>query len=66
VEEVTSGERHAAVGWVRSLIRDHGQREILFDLENTIASLRTAEAERAVLDRLFKVRANLMRMWVDD
>jgi PKHD-type hydroxylase len=66
VEEVTSGERLAAVGWVRSFIRDQGQREILFDLENTIASLRVAEAERAVLDRLFKVRANLMRMWVDD
>jgi PKHD-type hydroxylase len=66
VEEVSSGERLAAVGWVRSLIREQGQREILFDLENAIASLRAAEADRAVLDRLFKVRANLMRMWVDD
>jgi PKHD-type hydroxylase len=66
VEEVASGERLAAVGWVRSFIRDSGQREILFDLENTIAGLRSAQAERAILDRLLKVRANLMRMWADD
>jgi PKHD-type hydroxylase len=66
VEEVTSGERLAAVGWIRSLIRDAGQREILFDLENSLASLRSAQTERAILDRLFKVRANLLRMWADD
>jgi PKHD-type hydroxylase len=66
VAEVTSGERLAAAGWVRSLIRDAGQREILFDLDNTIASLRTAQAGRPVLDRLYKVRANLIRMWAQD
>lgn len=66
VDEVTSGERLAAVGWVRSLIRDAGQREILFDLDNTIASLRVAQAERSILDKLFKVRANLIRRWAED
>jgi PKHD-type hydroxylase len=66
VEEVSSGERLAVVGWVRSFIRDAGQREILFDLDNAVASLHSAQAERAILDRLYKVRANLMRMWADD
>ena len=66
VEPVTRGERLAIVGWVRSYVRSHEEREILFDLENTIAALRDAKAERAILDRLFKVRANLIRKWADD
>lgn len=66
VEPVTQGERLAVVGWVRSYIRSPEDRDILFDLENAIASLRQAEAGRAILDRLLKVRANLMRKWLDD
>jgi PKHD-type hydroxylase len=64
VEAVTSGERVAVVGWVRSFLRSGEQREIVFDLENIIASLHGAD--RAVLDQLYKVRANLLRLWVDD
>lgn len=66
VEPVTRGERLAIVGWVRSYIRSHEEREIIFDLENTIASLRETKADRAIMDRLFKVRANLIRKWADD
>lgn len=66
VQEVTRGERLAVVGWVRSFIRSAENREILFDLENTIATLRATNADRAVLDQLFKIRANLMRKWVED
>ncbi len=66
VSEVTSGERLAVVGWVRSYIRSHEHREILFDLENAISSLRLANADRAILDRLLKVKANLLRGWVED
>ncbi|MGH6820107.1 MAG: hypothetical protein ACREDU_04510 [Methylocella sp.] len=39
---------------------------MLFDLENSLAALRQANADRAILDRLFKVRANLVRKWADD
>ena len=66
VEEVTSGERLAVVGWVRSFLRDPQQRELLFDLENTIASLKAENASRPVLDHIFKIRANLLRMWATD
>jgi PKHD-type hydroxylase len=66
VEAVTRGERLAIVGWVRSYIRSHEDREILFDMENTIAALREVQADRAILDRLFKIRANLLRKWADD
>lgn len=66
VSEVTRGERIAFVGWVRSYIRSHEDREILFDLENVIATLRQSNADRALLDRLFKVKANLVRKWAED
>jgi PKHD-type hydroxylase len=66
VQEVTRGERLAVVGWVRSFIRNAEDREILFDLENVIASLRSTNADRALLDLTLKIRANLMRKWVED
>ncbi len=66
VEPVTKGERLAVVGWVRSYIRSHEDREILFDLENAIAALRQAGAGRTTMDRLLKVRANLLRKWAED
>lgn len=66
VSEVTSGERLAVAGWVRSFIRSHEDRELLFDLENVIAGLRQAGAGRGLIDPLLKVKANLLRRWVDD
>jgi PKHD-type hydroxylase len=62
VQQVTRGERLAVVGWVRSFIRNTEDREILFDLENLIAS----QKDRIVLDQLLKIRANLMHKWVED
>ncbi len=66
VTEVTRGERLAFVGWVRSFIRNTEDREILFDLENLIATLHASKADRALLDQTLKIRANLMRKWVED
>ncbi len=66
VAEVTRGERLVVVGWVRSLVRRGDQREILFDLDQTIATLKDTGAPRAMLDRVLKVRANLLRMWAED
>jgi PKHD-type hydroxylase len=64
VNEVTAGERLAVVGWVRSLIRHDSHRELLFDLDNVLASL--PGADRSTIDRLQKVRANLVRLWAED
>jgi PKHD-type hydroxylase len=66
VAAVTRGERLAIVGWVRSLVRDHANRELIFDLENSLAALRNLGTDRAILDRLYKVRANLIRKWAED
>lgn len=66
VAPVTSGERLAIVGWVRSLVRTAEQRDILFDLDNVIAASRQEGTSRATLDRLLKTRNNLLRLWAED
>jgi len=64
VEPVTAGERLAVVGWVQSLIRQAEQREVLFDLDQTIEAVHAADGKSAVFDTLAKTRSNLLRMWV--
>ena len=64
VAEVTQGERIVVVGWIRSYIRNAEQREMLFDLDQTIAALQSAD--QAILNRVLKTRNNLLRMWVED
>lgn len=66
VAPVTSGERLAVVGWVRSLVRTADRRDILFELDNVVAACRREGTARATLDRLLKARNNLLRLWVED
>jgi PKHD-type hydroxylase len=65
VEPVTRGERLAVVGWVQSLIRDGAQREILFDLDQSVEACFAAEGKSPQFDRLAKTRSNLLRMWAE-
>jgi PKHD-type hydroxylase len=66
VAQVRSGTRFAAITWVRSLVRDPAQRELLCELELARANLdkRVPDA-RAELDLLNKCYSNLVRMWTD-
>ena len=64
VEPVTRGVRLAVVGWVQSRVRDAGRREILFDLDRSVAELQAGGADD-LLDRLAKTRSNLLRMWAE-
>ncbi len=66
VNEVTRGERLAVVGWVRSFIRNAEQREALFDLDQVVARLKAADAERAIMNPVMKIRNTLTRMWAED
>lgn len=71
VEPVTRGTRLVLVGWIRSYLRSGEAREILFDLERTIALLRAkpesqTSAYTAELELLLKTRSNLLRMWAED
>jgi PKHD-type hydroxylase len=67
VEPVTKGQRLVLVGWIRSYVRSAEQREILFDLERAIASLKPQqEQHQTTLELLLKSRSNLLRQWADD
>jgi PKHD-type hydroxylase len=64
VQPVTRGTRIVCVGWIESMIEDTARREMLFDLENLRASLRTQlPGQSAELLTLDKTIANLLRMW---
>ena len=63
VTPVTRGERLAVVGWVESWIRTEAQRDVLFDLDQVVATLEGQGAAREVVDRLTKARSNLLRLW---
>ncbi len=66
VNEVTRGERLAAVGWARSFIRDEAKRELLFDLDTARKRLFAREGKGEDYDLLSKSSANLLRMWAED
>jgi PKHD-type hydroxylase len=66
VAPVTRGERLAAVGWVRSYVRDAAQRELLFDLDTARRRLFDREGKTPDGDLLARCTANLMRMWCED
>jgi PKHD-type hydroxylase len=66
VAPVTDGVRLAAVGWVRSFVRDPNQREVLFDLETALRAVFARDGKSPLFDTLVKTRTNLLRMWADD
>lgn len=66
VEPVRSGTRLAAVGWVRSFVREAEAREILFDLETARRREFEANGKSETFDLLSKCAANLLRRWADD
>ena len=66
VAPVTAGERLAAVGWVRSYVRDTAQRELLFDLETARRQMFERDGSSTAFDLVSKSVANLARMWSDD
>jgi PKHD-type hydroxylase len=66
VAPVTEGVRLAAVGWVRSFVRDPGRREILFDLETALRAVHARDGKSPLFDTLAKTRTNLLRLWAED
>lgn len=63
VEEVTRGERLAAVGWIQSHVRDPAQRDILFDLDRTRRALFERDGDTEEFATLSRSSAALLRMW---
>jgi PKHD-type hydroxylase len=65
VNPVTRGTRLACFFWVQSMVRDDGQRTLLFDLDNAIQRLTATSADEASRVKLTGCYHNLLRMWVD-
>lgn len=66
VEPVTNGARVASFFWVQSMVRDDGQRTILFDLDRSIQTIAVDRGQDdAEVIRLTGVYHNLLRRWAD-
>ncbi len=65
VNPVTKGTRLVVVGWVQSIIRDAGDREILFDLETARRAIFAKSGKVPEFDLVSKSIANLLRKWAD-
>jgi PKHD-type hydroxylase len=65
VTPVTCGARLTCFFWVQSMVRDDGQRTLLFDLDGAIQRLATTNADKASRTKPTRLYHNLMRMWSD-
>ncbi len=65
VEPVRSGERLACFSWAESMVRDPTQRDLLYDLDLSILSLRDSVGDTAPVVNLTSCYHNLLRMWAN-
>ena len=65
VNPITRGSRWASFFWIQSMVRDDGQRALLFDLDNAIQSLRKKDGESAEAVQLTGIYHNLVRRWAE-
>jgi PKHD-type hydroxylase len=62
---VTRGVRLASFFWVQSMVRDLGQRELLFDLDLAIQQIHRENVNHPVAVQLAGIYHNLLRRWAD-
>jgi PKHD-type hydroxylase len=65
VTPVTHGERQACFFWVQSMVRDDAKRELLFNMDSAIATLRQQQGDTEPLVALTGTYHNLLRLWSD-
>jgi PKHD-type hydroxylase len=65
VRPVTRGARIASFFWIQSMVRDDGQRSLLFDLDTSIQRLGGDLPDHADIVQLTGVYHNLLRRWAD-
>lgn len=63
VTEVSRGARLAAVVWIQSMIRDPGQRELLYELNQARETLLNSDPQSETSKRIDRAYVNLVRMW---
>lgn len=65
VTPVTRGARIASFFWIQSLIRDDGERTLLFDLDTAIQRLTLEVPDHPGVVQLTAVYHNLLRRWAN-
>ena len=65
VDPVTRGARLASFFWIQSLVRDDGQRTLLYELDSAIQQLHEILPEHPTLVPLTRTYHNLLRRWVE-
>ena len=65
VRPVTRGARICSFFWIQSMVRDDGQRSILFDLDRGIQRLNHDVPNHPVSVQLTGVYHNLLRQWAE-
>jgi PKHD-type hydroxylase len=65
VKPITRGRRVASFFWIQSMVRDDGQRALLFDLDNAIRRLGADHPSHPSLVQLTGVYHNLLRSWAE-
>ena len=65
VRPVTRGARLASFFWIQSMVRDDGERTLLFDLDVAIQRLMSDAPEHPSVVELTSLYHNLLRRWAD-
>ncbi|HJQ40284.1 MAG TPA: Fe2+-dependent dioxygenase [Thermoanaerobaculia bacterium] len=65
VRPVTRGARVSSFFWIQSMVRDDGERTLLFDLDLSIQRLGADHPDHASVLQLTGVYHNLLRRWAD-
>lgn len=65
VAPVTKGTRCASFFWIQSMVRDDGQRTLLFDLDNSIRTVASDLPNHESAVHLTGIYHNLLRRWAD-
>lgn len=63
VTPITRGVRLASFFWIQSLVRDDGQRALLFDMDNAIQTLNQTGGDEGARRTLVGCYHNLLRQW---
>ena len=65
VRPVTQGARIASFFWIQSMIRDDGERTLLFDLDVAIQQINSGGHDQSAAVQLTGIYHNLLRRWAD-
>ena len=65
VQPVTRGARLASIFWVQSMVRDDGERSLLFDLDMAISQVSEPDPDDSGVVALMSCYHNLLRRWAD-